>query len=64
MLKGEIRRGQAPVIQAGQSTRSKEAKKSPEAKGGNRAGLVTAMLSHYAAFLALKGGAVCPERSP
>lgn len=64
MAKGEIRRGHASVIQARQSTRSKEAEKSPEAKGGNRAGLVTAMLSYYATFLALKGGAVCPERNP
>jgi hypothetical protein len=46
-----------------ESTRRKEVKQSAEAKRGNRTGLVTAMLRHYATCLELKLGGVCTARS-
>jgi hypothetical protein len=46
-----------------ESTGQKDAKQGGEAKRGNRTGLVTAMLRHYATCLELKLGGVCTERS-
>jgi len=51
------------VIDERESTRRNEARQSVEAKRGNRTGLVTAMLRHYATCLELKLGGVCTERS-
>jgi hypothetical protein len=46
-----------------ESTGKKDAKQGAEAKRGNRTGLVTAMLRHYATCLELKLGGVCTERN-
>jgi hypothetical protein len=62
MPKGDMLNEQKPMIDETESTRE-DAKQSAEAKTGNRTGLVTAMLRHYAIFLELKLGAVCTERS-
>ena len=63
MPKGQSLKEQEPMIDETESTRRKDAKQSAEAKRGNRTGLVTAMLRHYAIFLELKLGAVCTDRS-
>jgi hypothetical protein len=62
MPKGDILNEQEPMMDETERTR-KDAKQSAEAKRGNRTGLVTAMLRHYATCLELKLGAVCTERS-
>lgn len=63
MPKGKNLNEPERVIDEGESTRRKEARHSAEAKRGNRTGLVTAMLRHYATCLELKLGDICTERS-
>jgi len=63
MPRGDILNEEEPMIDERESTKRKDAKQSAEAKTGNRSGLVTAMLRHYATCLELKLGAVCTERS-
>ncbi|MGD8512743.1 MAG: hypothetical protein PVG85_02235 [Deltaproteobacteria bacterium] len=62
MPRGDILNEQEPMMDETERKR-KDAKQSAEAKRGNRTGLVTAMLRHYATCLELKLGAVCTERS-
>jgi hypothetical protein len=62
MPRGDILNEQEPMMDETEKKR-KDAKQSAEAKRGNRTGLVTAMLRHYATCLELKLGAVCTERS-
>jgi hypothetical protein len=62
MPRGDILIEQEPMMDETERKR-KDAKQSAEAKRGNRTGLVTAMLRHYATCLELKLGAVCTERS-
>lgn len=63
MPKGETLKEHEPMIDETQSARGKDAQQSAEAKRGNRTGLVTAMLHHYATCLELKLGVVCTGRS-
>ena len=52
-----------PVNDEREGTGKKDTRQSGEEKRGNRTGLVTAMLRHYATCLELKLGGVCTERS-
>ena len=63
MPRGDILNEQEPMIDERDSGGRKDVEQRAEAKTGNRTGLVTAMLRHYAVFLELKLGAVCTERS-
>ena len=63
MPKGKNLNEQECLNNERESIGRKEATQSAEAKRGNRIGLVTAMLHHYATCLELKLGDVCTEIS-